>query len=236
MPAVTNMMYHEPNWSITGPYTGEVNAERRPHGNGRITDTSNARFYDGMWENGVMRQGILGIGDESIYDGSFDSNADFVHGKYTYPDGQSYTGPYSGGFRNGIGMFDYLYCKYIGTFRNDERNGAGIVVFTDKVRFLEGDWVNGYVTRGKFTDDGTVYNGTWSGDRATPAIGTITWPNGVVADVVNGCCIITTYEQYMTVCMMNKTEQECNLETDPIFSEPFVVTVNGQPRLVAPLL
>ena len=103
-------------------------------------------------------------------------------------------------------------------------------------RFYVGEWENDHATRGRFIDGGVVYDGTWS--HHNPATGTITWPNGVVVDVVDSCCVLTTYEQYMTACMMHdgRTVQECNLVTDPISWEPVVVNETGQPGLVAPLL
>jgi hypothetical protein len=121
------------------------------------------------------------------------------------------------------------------TSQRNVRSGRGVLTFPDGPFYI-GEWENDCMTRGRFIDGGVIYDGTWS--RHNPATGTITWPNGIVVDVVDSCCVLTTYEQYMTACMMHdgRTVQECNLATDPISWEPVVVNETGQPRLVAPLL
>jgi len=236
MPTVVNMPYNETHWGCRGLYTGETNLANQPNGPGRLIIApilnNKPSKYDGIWENGAMLQGTLKVNGDT-FEGSFDSAINFDYGTYIYPNGLSYTGHFSNGMRNGIGSFDYLYCVYNGNWNHDKRSGTGTLTFPDG-RVYDGAWMNDCATRGKFTDNGVIYDGTWTPLNGAPGIGTITWPNGFVADVIDEFCIVTTFEQYMTICTLQKSPQECKEAIDPISMDSFVV--NGQRRLVNPLV
>jgi hypothetical protein len=113
--------------------------------------------------------------------------------------------------------------EYIGSWNNSGmRYGKGRLTFRDG-REYNGSWDNDHATNGTFTDNGVSYTGSWA--NAAPNCGTITWPTGFALEVDNACCIVQTYEQYMTLCtLQGNSPQECNDAVDPIFEQKIVST------------
>lgn len=94
-------------------------------------------------------------------------------GKATYPNGDTYTGEYVGGKREGQGTYVYAEkgWRYTGGFRAGLRHGLGEMQYGKGVRY-HGHWAGG-----KRSGQGTmyyankdIYTGEWQGAHAEPRL------------------------------------------------------------------
>jgi hypothetical protein len=107
-------------------YDGDMDAENRFHGHGRIT-TSNGDTYTGSFVHGR----IEGEG-EYVFSGGGRFKGAFVNGQYNgageewYPDGTYYKGAFVSGRRHGLGMMRYPDGTiYEGEWRHGQKEGKG---------------------------------------------------------------------------------------------------------------
>ena len=172
-------------------YTGDVNAEGKPHGNGHMDYNLNGYWgeYDGMWENG-KRQG------QGHYHSMSKGGRRYVH---------DYKGEWFDDKQHGQGTSEDssevgLHCStvtetYTGGFKEGKRHGHGVLVkdhfdgsFTDGEDRIEGEWIEGELTgpaiknyangdryegpvtgHGKYTfASGLSFEGEWEGGRLVP--------------------------------------------------------------------
>lgn len=107
----TDMPFALENSSLSGKYTGNVNAMDLPHGRGTcIWETGQS--YQGEWRNG-KRHGFgvwksIDIGGENTYEGDFQN--DMFHGR---------------------GFYTWPIFRYYGEWKFNKQNGRGIQLYND---------------------------------------------------------------------------------------------------------
>lgn len=115
--------------SRTGVYSGEVNADGIPHGQGKFTSsntTGESWTYQGNWVNGHFDGfGTTTWSDGSIHSGEYQNDAQSGHGIHIFPNGQRYEGNFSNSSFSGDGTLYYPdgTC-FVGNF-TDSSNGTG---------------------------------------------------------------------------------------------------------------
>ncbi|XP_070551298.1 radial spoke head 1 homolog [Ptychodera flava] len=136
-----------------GEYEGERNTRDERHGKGRAT-FAKGDVYDGMYEHGKRHgQGLYRFKNGARYEGEYKQNKKHGQGKFIYPDGSQYEGNWAEDLRHGYGVYTYVNgdtyegewlgnhkhgqgvytykmtgTKYIGTYVNGKREGAGEVI------------------------------------------------------------------------------------------------------------
>ena len=172
------------NNKLIGNYNGDINKEGVPHGLGELIfkDTSVGTYYgnfnnfemvgkgkltkqnsifEGIWKNNKIN-GLgkhtksFGRDETEIYEGPFiDSKYHGEKGKYTYLDGSQYLGSWVNGQKNGPGILKFSdKNKYVGYLKNDEFDGKGTFHLGDDKNqinykgYLSGTWKNGWLKQG----------------------------------------------------------------------------------------
>lgn len=97
-------------------YTGEVNSKGLPEGNGKAqypeTKSSSSASFIGVFKNGIPVTGELIFASKYRYNGTFDSNGNYVKGKLWDPEGYYFQGtfyngqPYNGSWYTPKGIKD----------------------------------------------------------------------------------------------------------------------------------
>ena len=157
-----------------GKYTGDIHNNVR-HGVGTYEYANKFFRYEGEYVNGKkhgavharasstsQRQlpfrfclrtrarcaghGKFFLGDGSVYTGSFVNGEIEGHGQRTWPDGSMYTGEFKFGEMDGEGEFEGPAGKFLGTWRQNQREGPGIFYYPNGTLhcangdLYEGNW------------------------------------------------------------------------------------------------
>eukprot|EP01043_Picozoa_sp_COSAG02_P030041 COSAG02_NODE_1899_length_10459_cov_5.376544_2_plen_486_part_00 len=152
------------------------------------------------WSTG---HGKFFLGDGSVYTGSFVNGEIEGHGQRTWPDGSMYTGEFKFGEMDGEGEFEGPAGRFLGTWRQNQREGPGILYCANGDRYeglfhahrqhdpngtlhcangdvFEGNWERGVRSGpGRMTySTGDVYEGSWAED-VRAGDGTLTYASGM---------------------------------------------------------
>lgn len=168
-------------------YFGESIAEI-PHGYGSWVFTEKESVQIGLWEHGVLKQGIgkLLLPNGDYYNGEFKNDKMDGHGEYIWADGERYNGNYKENMMHGYGEYywedgsyfagNYAEDKwdgygeyhgadgetYKGYFKNDKKDGYG------EAHYNDGGFYKGYFKEGRYNGygelnypDGTYFKGNF---------------------------------------------------------------------------
>ena len=131
---------------------------------------------------GAMRKGFRnGNGtyyyrNGDTYEGEWIDGKRDGKGKLTQCDHSEYEGQWANGKKNGKGTLKILNADprdptavetYIGMFRNDEREGEGVYLYSDGTKY-EGQWKGNerFGLGRQFDEDGKMmHEGVWDGDK-----------------------------------------------------------------------
>lgn len=140
------------NLNCTGTYTGEVNENGKPDGNGVFEGkyTYNDKIKETEYEVNIIYKGRFSDGQAVDSSGKAVMNEDFPEESYMIK--KEYTGSVRNGLCHGHGKLKIAYNdmsivsdEYDGEWENDVRNGNGTTVTTfpngDKIIY-DGDWEN----------------------------------------------------------------------------------------------
>ncbi len=148
-------------------YTGELDAENRPHGSGVMSYASGAE-YEGEWRSGKRSgTGSMTYPDGSSYDGTWENDEKNGTGRYLRPDGSVYEGDFADGMYHGTGtLTEADGASYTGAFRNGEFDGMGRMAYAGGTIY-DGMWREGLRDgKGICTyQDGRSVKGIWMDDR-----------------------------------------------------------------------
>lgn len=101
----------------------------------------NGDYFEGMFVDGRILEGIYIFANGARYLGTFDENLNFDGlGTILYADGSCYYGVFCQSLRDGIGTMWYSDGVYTGHWENDVRAGYGMLRVENK--FYEGDFEN----------------------------------------------------------------------------------------------
>ena len=101
----------------------------------------NGDYFEGMFVDGRILEGIYIFANGARYLGKFDNNLDFEGlGTLLYADGACYYGTFNHSLRDGLGAMWYTDGAYVGRWSNNVRHGDGFLRVGDK--FYEGDFAN----------------------------------------------------------------------------------------------
>jgi hypothetical protein len=147
-------------------YTGEM-AEGKREGRG-LCLYNNGTLYQGFWKGGKEHgYGTIVTADRRkiIFEGNFERGKIQGYGTYYYSSsGQQANGP-----------------RYIGEFRENQRNGMGRYIWSDGSEF-NGNWNQDQMTHGTFTwADGSTYTGGFK-DSKRSGPGVLRASDGFVYD------------------------------------------------------
>lgn len=128
-------------------YIGQVDAQNRPHGKGRLDRTSG-----------------------NVYEGSFFDGQMTGYGVYKYTNGRKYEGEFYKSNFHGKGRYDAIEWVYTGDFVLSKMTGKGKLVYVggpSKGEEYEGDFVDGKPTgQGTYRKkDGQIVWGTFENGR-----------------------------------------------------------------------
>lgn len=126
-------------------YTGEVNAEGKPHGNGTYRFSGGA-IYEGGFSDGYRHgHGTFRYANGDVYEGEFEYN--MRHGQciFCYANGDSYEGAFQNNMRSGHGTYRYANGDvYRGEFKDDLQHGEGILFDKNGNVRKRGLWRHGF--------------------------------------------------------------------------------------------
>jgi hypothetical protein len=167
-------------------------------------------FYRGpLIDNKPSGKGHFRGNNKTAYDGFFENGKFHGNGKLTNTNGVIYEGEFIEGALNGDGSIKdkFLEIYKVGSFKNNELDGLGIMVEEDGCEyigiFIKGELYKGKIKRangaiedGEFKDgklygtgtyikDGTTYDGEFA-NGSLDGFGTITWANG---NIEEGCFV-----------------------------------------------
>ena len=186
-----------------GKYTGDIHNNVR-HGVGTYEYANRFFRYEGEYVNGKKHgHGKFFLGDGSVYTGSFINGEIEGHGQRTWPDGSMYTGEFKFGEMDGEGEFEGPAGRFLGTWRQNQREGPGILYYPNGDRYeglfhahrqhdpngtlhckngdvFEGNWERGVRSgAGRMIyGTGDVYEGSWAEDVRS-GDGTLTYASGM---------------------------------------------------------
>lgn len=63
------------------------------------------QVFDGQWNNDQFESGTVTYPDGSRYEGTFDNEGNYAHGKYYFKNGEIWDGPFKACKMNGDGIF-----------------------------------------------------------------------------------------------------------------------------------
>ena len=175
---------------IDGVYHGETK-DGIPHGVGEYTyndenDATNNIHIEGRWEDGVLISGTRHQGDEWVFTGEFHENGHEKEGNIKFRNGVEFDGSFNdeGDFKHGrmknLGHDRTGY--YEGDFFNGKRCGAGKLYVAGTL--YEGNWADD-----KLKGEGKMItmkpdieaSGIWNDDHLT---GSVRYKNGTTCDFV----------------------------------------------------
>jgi len=151
---------------------------------GKATATySNGEIYEGLFANG-LREGFgkYSYTSGDVYEGNFKQNLKHGIGKMTYHEGiGTYHGYFESGKRHGEGVFIYKNGDvYSGWWKDGKKEGRGTYVLRESGMKLEGQWSNGYLTKGKWVfPNGQYFEGAFDSNQPKGE-GVWVFPNGNV--------------------------------------------------------
>ncbi len=120
-------------------YDGETK-DRNFDGKGKIF--SKTATFEGEFEQGKMKKGLLSLESGATYEGEFKNEKRDGYGIYKYCGGSIYLGFWKQNERLGFStMRSRLGWIYIGNYEKNKRNGKGTLYWPDGDSF-EGFWVN----------------------------------------------------------------------------------------------
>jgi len=101
----------------------------------------NGDYFEGMFVDGNIREGIYIFANGARYLGAFDQSLNFTGlGTFLYTDGACYYGAFNNSLRDNIGAMWYTDGVYVGRWSNGIRHGDGFLRVGDK--FFEGEFFN----------------------------------------------------------------------------------------------
>jgi hypothetical protein len=133
---VINMPYTDPTYGDSGLYTGEVDADKRPNGKGKMK-YDNGIFYEGKWSNGMQEAKNC-------------ANRERMLSGFSSWKGQPKTNGEKGCMVYGMEWIDLtgMAGKYTGAVDGDNvPNGKGIMKY-DFGLIAEGEWIKGVLNGG----------------------------------------------------------------------------------------
>jgi hypothetical protein len=133
---VVNMPYQDPTYGDSGLYTGEVDADKRPNGKGKMK-YDNGIFYEGKWLNGMQ-------------DAKNCANRERMLSGFSSWKGQPKANGEKGCTVYGMEWIDLsgMSGKYTGTVDDDNLpHGKGIMKY-DFGLIAEGEWIKGVLNGG----------------------------------------------------------------------------------------
>lgn len=102
----------------------------------------NGDYFEGMFIDGRISEGIYIFANGVRYLGCFDENLNFMGlGTILYTDGACYYGNFVNSLRDGVGAMWYTDGVYIGRWSNNMRHGDGFFRSID-TKFYDGDFYN----------------------------------------------------------------------------------------------
>jgi ElaB/YqjD/DUF883 family membrane-anchored ribosome-binding protein len=126
-----------------GEYTGELDAEGLPFGNGTMQYTD-GRVYTGEWEQGTWHgAGKAVFCNQDVFQGRYHQDQRHGYGEYKWNDGRSYAGEFYMDQRQGKGKYSWPDgAHYDGDFHKGLRHGEGRYTFNDGSAYA-GEWNKG---------------------------------------------------------------------------------------------
>lgn len=146
-----------------GNYTGYVDSEGQPHGQGKCV-YSDGSIYNGTWDHGYWHgHGRLDYSESEYYEGDFCDG--FLEGRGTmyYEDGSSWTGIWKEGSEwDGYGTVYDENFTYVGQVSEHKCNGKGRISWKNG-RSYEGEFKDGdrHGFGTLFFEDGSTWTGEW---------------------------------------------------------------------------
>ena len=138
----------------------------------------NGDVYEGNInsDNEPHGYGVINYADDTLFQGEW-SNGKITSGKMTFPDGVTYEGEFKDDLRNGKGIVKLAdnTVNYSGMWKNNLNNGFGMAIFEES-KYI-GNWKNGEIKgEGKYIFEVATFIGTW--ENSTTGYGTIQYTNG----------------------------------------------------------
>ncbi len=136
-----------------GEYTGEVNAQEEPHGQGKLHYQEGDQYHRLQYEGSFVNGWLEG------------------HGKMTWRDGKVYSGEWKASKKHGSGQEKYATGgQYEGQFQEDKKHGIGTMCYSDGSRYVGAFVQDKRKGQGTYTEskdniqDSKVYKGSWEND------------------------------------------------------------------------
>ena len=138
----------------------------------------NGDVYEGFVddENQPQGYGVMNYTEGIIFEGEW-NHGKTISGKMTFPDGVTYEGGFKDDLRNGRGIVKLAdnTVYYSGMWKNDVEHGFGIRII-DESNYI-GHWENGQIKgKGKYIFEVATFNGMW--ENETSGYGIISYTNG----------------------------------------------------------
>ena len=106
----------------------------------------NGDVYEGNInsDNEPHGYGVINYADDTLFQGEW-SNGKITSGKMTFPDGVTYEGEFKDDLRNGKGIVKLAdnTINYSGMWKNNLNNGFGMAIFEES-KYI-GNWKNGEI-------------------------------------------------------------------------------------------
>lgn len=134
--------YYEHERVDNGYYTGYVDKDNKPHGEGCIEYDDGSKYEGAYFHGKCHGEGILTTKDGTYYKGNWDmGELCDTNAEIKYSNGNTYRGGYSNGKYNGQGIYVLETAErgyqgtYSGTFVDGNFEGKGIFYYTDGAYF-----------------------------------------------------------------------------------------------------
>lgn len=170
-------------------YHGEFNNMGQKDGQGKliiIKKDDEKIFIHGIWKNDNLSSGTIYYGNGSIYSGQIKNYLRDGKGKFM-SENETYEGEWKEDQRNGQGILNFKDgTKYEGGFKNNQFNGRGKM-----------EWKDGFYYKGQFNNNtfhgfgylrgsnGHIYNGNFQ-NGLFHGEGEFKWVNGPIVEFYKG--------------------------------------------------
>jgi len=134
-------------------YDGSWNENLRLDGYGKMYMKNADVLAEGIWENGVYKNGRVFLPNGDRYEGEIYNSNFNGKGKLIMTDGSEYNGDFFDGKKNGKGIMIFPDKSiYKGEFKNNFLNGKGELIWNNGIKY-EGEFLNS-----KISGEGKIVN------------------------------------------------------------------------------